>query len=459
MQLKHRVPLFFSLLFSVVLASVMTIVYFLFSNFRQIEFRDRLVQQAETSIKLLLEVKEVDEQLLKIIDRNSINKLYNEKILIFNDQLQLIYSSIDDAVVPWRREDLEAVKKHQQVFRHEKEYDILWLYYRYNGRDFFTATSAEDIYGISKLRYLKILLVGAFLVSTSIVWLISFYLSRKALQPLDQLRRQMQDITSNNLMLRVQEPKAHDEIKVLSKVFNQMLDRLDKAYKNQKDFTSNASHELRTPVARITMQLENVLKENVWDDGAKATLRSTLEDIHQLSDIITSLLLLSRIDEVPGAAAFKMIRLDEVIFKTAARIARLHPDFKLQFEINNPSAADLSMEVRGDETLLEIAISNLLSNAYAYSSNQTVRCMLEQNDTLLQLTMINHGEVPTHSDTAVLFDTFTRGANSKSKPGSGIGLSIVRRILQYHQADIVYTIPNATTNQIVMSFSRHPAGV
>ena len=86
MQLKHRVPLFYSLLFSFVLATVMMTVYYLFANFRKVEFKDRLAQRAQTTIKLLLEVKEVDNQLLKIIDQNSINKLYNEKTLIFKFQ-------------------------------------------------------------------------------------------------------------------------------------------------------------------------------------------------------------------------------------------------------------------------------------------------------------------------------------------------------------------------------------
>src|SRR5215218_4219935 len=107
MQLKHRVPLFFSFLFSLLLASVMLTVYYLFSNFRKIEFKDRLAERSKTIIKLLLEVKEVDDQLLKIIDQNTINRLYNEKTLIFNDSMRLIYSSIDDAIIAWSAEDLD----------------------------------------------------------------------------------------------------------------------------------------------------------------------------------------------------------------------------------------------------------------------------------------------------------------------------------------------------------------
>lgn len=454
MQLKHRVPLFYSLLFSFVLATVMMTVYYLFANFRKVEFKDRLAQRAQTTIKLLLEVKEVDNQLLKIIDQNSINKLYNEKTLIFNDTMQLIYSSIDDAKIAWSATDLNAIKQHEEVFRQNNGYDILGLYYKYDGKDFYTFISAVDTYGNSKLRYLKFLFFGAFLISTTLVWLISFYLSKEALKPLDQLRRQMQEVTSKNLILRVHEPKQHDEIKALSRSFNQMLDRIDKAYKSQKDFTSNASHELRTPVARIAMQLENLIKGKDLESDVKTTLQSTLEDIHQLSDIITSLLLLSKIEDAPGSTAFERVRLDEIIFKTASRISRMHPDFKLQFDIENRTSNDLTLEVAGDETLLEIAILNLFLNAYSYSDNQIVKCVLTQDNFILQLAIINNGAVPVKTDTALLFNTFTRGKNVKNKPGSGIGLSIVQRILHYHQATIVYNIPDSNTNQIVVSFNQ-----
>jgi two-component system, OmpR family, sensor histidine kinase ArlS len=456
MLLKHRVPLFYSFLFSLVLATVMLTIYFLFSNFRRVDFKDRLATKAETTMKLLLEVKEVDDQLLKIIDKNSINKLYNEKTVIINDSLQLIYSSIDDAKIVWKAEDLKKLKQQKEIYRHNDEYELLGLYFNVAGRDFYTFISAEDKYGISKLNYLKFLLIFAFLISTTLVWLISFFLSKRTLQPLDQLRRQMQEVTSKNLLLRVHEPKRRDEIKALSESFNQMLDRIEKAYKSQKDFTSNASHELRTPIARIAMQLENLIIGKDLEGDVKMTLQSALEDSHQLSDIISSLLLLSQIEDAKGGTVFQNVRLDEVIFKIASRISQLHPDFKFQFDIENQTSEDLTMEVSGDETLLEIAILNLFINAYSYSNDQTVKCVLTQEKNILKLVVVNSGEVPVEADTAALFNTFTRGRNVKNKIGSGIGLSIVQRILQYHQATIVYKMPDSNTNEIVVSFNQDP---
>lgn len=457
MKLKHRFPLFFSFLFSLLLAIALCTIYFLFDNFRTQEFKERLSEKASTTVKLLLEVKEVDEEVLKIIDRNSINRLYSEKILVFNDKKQLIYSSIDDIDITVSEADLEQIKHEKTIYRSNNKYDILGVHYNFENRDYFALIAANDKYGRSKLGYLKLLLLSAFIIGTALVWIISFLLSRKTLRPLDRLTKQMQEITTQNLTVQVEEPATQDEIKALAQSFNQMLSRIDKAYNNQKEFTSNASHELRTPIARIVMQLENLLSEDHLDDNnIRKTLKSLSEDAYYLSDIITSLLLLSKIENSGADIGFQKVRLDEVLFHVADKFRESHPDFKLQFDIENenPDAKEISIEVTGDETLLKIAIHNLLKNAYLYSNNQTVQCIIKQYPYKLQLQVINTGDTPQTTDPTHLFQTFVRGSNAKNKPGTGIGLSIVQRILTYHKATMAYRTPDPNTNEIVVFFSQ-----
>ena len=452
MNLKHRLPLLFSLLFSLLLAFVMITVYGLYANFRKEEFKDRLAEKVENTVKLLLKVKEVDEQVLKIIDRASINRLYNEKTLIFDEHKQLIYSSIDDATIHWSPRELNELKQQKETFKESREYDVLGLYFEYAGKDYYALISAEDKYGRSKLDYLKVLLAGAFVTGTALVWLLSFSLSKRILKPLESLRKQMQEITTKNLTARVAEPKQDDEIKALSLSFNQMLDRIDTAYKNQKNFTSNASHELRTPITRIVMQLENLLKENTLPDRLQNTLTSISEDTYRLSDIVASLLLLSNVEENDLRTAFKALRLDEIIFESASRISGLYPDMKIQFEVENLSPHEPDMEIKGDETLLKIVFVNLFKNAYQYSDNRVVQCLLRQQSGSLQVVMTNQGETPAVEDPNLLFHPFSRGSNTKNKPGSGIGLSIVQRILHYHGASVAYTIPAPGINELLLSF-------
>src|SRR5574343_923550 len=117
MNLKQRFSIIFSSLFSIVLALMMIILLSLFEQFRAEEFKQRLQEKAETTVKLLMDVEEVDKQLLKIIDQNTINTLYDEKVLIFNENFELIYSSLDDAVLTWNKSDLEYLKVNQESFK------------------------------------------------------------------------------------------------------------------------------------------------------------------------------------------------------------------------------------------------------------------------------------------------------------------------------------------------------
>lgn len=451
MTLKTRFSLIFSLLFSVVLASILLMVYYLFADFRKDEFSERLSEKAQTTVRLLLEVKEVDNNLLRIIDRNAVN-MYNERILVFNDRMQLIYKSVDDAAVSWTPADLQRIKEKQRVFKRSRRMDVLGLYYDFDNRDYYVLVAAEDRYGNSKLNYLAYLLAGAFLVGTALVWVVSFYVSRRNLAPLGRVTHQIREVTAKNLTLRLPQSGSQDEINDLSGSFNQMMDRIDRAYSSQKEFTANASHELRTPLARMIAQLENLLKETPPGGRQEAVLRSIAEDSYQLSDIVTSLLLLSEMELSKKLNGFKPVRLDEVVFLSAARLVRSYPGFRLQFEIEQNDGHEVNLEVSADETLLAIAIGNLLKNAYLYSTTGVVQCILREESGSVELVIVNQGPVPEVGDTATLFQTFTRGSNSVHKPGSGIGLSIVNRIMNYHAASVRYQAAAPDTNRVVLTF-------
>ena len=101
---------------------------------------------------------------------------------------------------------------------------------------------------------------------------------------------------------------------------------------------------------------------------------------------------------------------------------------------------------------MSIAITNLLKNAYLYSDNQQVLCTLRTNTDTIELVLVNSGETPSESELTMLFQAFKRGSNTANKPGSGLGLGIVQRILQYHNASITYRIPEARKNEVAVTF-------
>lgn len=411
-----------------------------------------MTEKAQTTAKLLIEVKEIDYKMQKIIDSNSINKLYNENTQIYNEDKKLIYKSNDTLTLNWRKADFDQIKRKHSIFKKTTTNDILGLYYTFDKKGYYVLISATDTYD-NKLDYLKYLLFGAFIIGTSIVWILSFSLSKRALKPLDNFRRKIQEITDSNLKIRLSEAKEEDEINTLANSFNQMMDRIDNAYNRQKEFTGNASHELRTPVARITAQLENLLHRDGVDPVTKANLASISEDAFQLSEIVSSLVALADINSREHHFSFAKLRLDELVFTAVAGLSKIYPDFKLKFEIENNTGKETDLEIMGDEALLKMALLNLFKNAYIYSDNHAAECVIRQGKQDITLLITNTGDVPEVEDTTTLFTTFYRGSNIKYISGSGVGLSIVKRVIEYHNSIIVYHIVDKNTNQVQITFS------
>lgn len=452
MNLKQRFSLVFSSLFSVVLAAVLLTVYWLFANFRQEEFVDRLAEKAETTARILVDVKEVTPAVQKMVDENSINRLYKEKTQVFDEDKKLIYNSSDKADVSWTSAELEQIKSEGRVFKSSKEFEVLGLYYSSRKKDYYVLISATDTYGNRKLEYLKYLLLGAFITGTTLICLLSFSVSKKSLEPLDVFRRQIQEIADNELTIRLPKAKREDEINALANSFNQMMDRIDQAYARQRDFTANASHELRTPVARIALQVENMLQSEELEPDIKRYLTSVADDAFKLSEIITSLISFAEVNNRRNIITFALVRLDEIVFSASSELAALYTGFKLKFEIENVSSKETDIEIKADEVLLKIVMLNLLKNAFLYSDNHLVECCIKQQDYSIDVIITNTGPVPQVQDTTLLFNTFYRGSNTQSKSGSGIGLSIVKRVLDYHQATITFNILDQNTNQVIVTF-------
>lgn len=453
MSLKLRIAINIAIAFSVLFGLAAYIIYYSFSSFRIEEFRQRLEEKALTTAKLLVEVKEVDNQLLKLIDQNSINKLYNEKTLVFDDKYNLIYSSIDDAAITWDKNDLKKLKKEKNFFRSENEKDVLGIYYNFEHKEYFILTSAEDKYGYNKLNFLLFSLIVTFLTGSMLVWFTTYFFIERLLKPLDVFQKQITNISINKLDIQLYETKHNDEINLLTKAFNILLSRIESAFQSQKEFTSNASHEIRTPLTRIAFKVENLLQIPKHSIETIDYLTSINYDVHQLSDLVNSLLLLSKVNKDDAQQKFELLRIDEIIFFANEQVKKFNPKFDLNFEIIDNQAFELSMEVRGVKALLEIVFVNLLKNASLYSTNPQVAIVIEQiAPHQLKINVSNEGITISEKEQQKLFQPFMRGENSAQINGSGLGLRITKRILDYHSANIKYQVLSTIINQFEIVF-------
>ena len=451
MTLKNRISLLVSLLFTILFGLASTVIFILYSNYRKEEFRERLEIKALSNIKLLVNVKQVDNQLLKIIDQNSINKLYDEKTLVFDSNYKLIYSSIDDAKINWSVDDLKYLKKNKTFFKKQGDYEVYGVFYDTNDKDFYALISATDDYGNRKLLFLRYTLVISYIFFTTICWLLTSFMVRKAMNPLNAFHQKIKNINENNLDTRIESKSSKDEIDLIADEFNFMMDRIEISYQRQKEFTANASHELRTPLSRMTSQIENAVSDPDIRPKSKSFLNALLTDVNHLSELINSLLILSKIDN-SEADNHEVQRLDEILFSSIEKINKTFPDFVILFEMEESDDLDTALEINGNKNLLEIAITNVLKNAYIYSDNKQAEVKISTEDNLLLLSISNSGRTLSDFEQQNLFQPFMRGENAKGITGFGLGLRIVNRILSLHNSNITYSIPTDNVNLFRITF-------
>ncbi|MCA1920016.1 MAG: HAMP domain-containing histidine kinase [Flavobacterium piscis] len=451
MTLKNRISLLVSLLFTILFGLASTLIFVLYSNFRKDEFRDRLEIKALSNIKLLVNVKEIDNQLLKMIDQNSINKLYDEKTLVFDSNYKLIYSSIDDAKIKWSIDDLKYLKKNKTFFKKQGNYEVYGVFYDTKDKDFYALISATDNFGQRRLLFLRYTLVVSYILFTCICWVITSITVKKLMSPLNAFHQKIKNINENNLDTRVTSKSNKDEIDLIANEFNFMMDRIEISYQRQKEFTAHASHELRTPLSRITSQIENVIADTKTSNERKSFLINILSDVNQLTELINSLLILSKIDNKKHENN-EVHRMDEILFSAIENLNKSYPEFVILFEIEENDDLDTALEINGNKNLLEIAISNVLKNACVYSDNKQAKVIISTQDNNLIISILNTGDTLSENEQKLLFQPFMRGKNSKGTSGFGLGLRIVQRILTLHKATITYSVPTKNTNLFQLIF-------
>ena len=211
MTIRNRIALQFSLIVASILIVFSVLIYLVSATYRREEFYERLKSKARTTVRFLIEVKEVDQELLKIIDRNTLTALFDEKVLIFDAKNRLIYSSVDDQVIHYRTALLNDVRQKEEVETFNGPNELVGLLYRQNGRDLVVLASAYDKFGKSKLDNLQLTLGWGLLAGISITIGLGIFFAGQSLQPISQINQQVSTITARNLQQRLDEGNRQDE--------------------------------------------------------------------------------------------------------------------------------------------------------------------------------------------------------------------------------------------------------
>lgn len=439
MQIRTRLTLQILLLGGIIMIIASAAIYVFSANYRKDDFYSRLRNKSNNTAKLLFEVYNRDAGLLREFERGNPVNLPNEKIIILDFVNDTIYSSDEKGEIVIENEVLERVRLNKRVTYRQGQYEVIGLLFTEGYFRYVIIAAATDELGFLKLRNLKLILVVVSLFSLLLFFLAGWIYSGKALKPISDVIKQVDDISITSLNLRVYEGNGTDEIGRLAKTFNKMLDRLETSFAMQKEFIDNASHELRTPLTSINGQLEVLMLKDRSTEEYKTALGSVLEDIKSLIDLSNRLLLIARTSAENPVNFTKKIRVDEILWQVKDEMKRFNKDFRVNISIDNSLTDSDQMIIAGDEYLLKTALANIIDNACKYSSDHSVDVTLERSEKWLKVILRDRGIGILEEDMEKIFEPFYRGRNVISIPGSGIGLPLVNQIIKVHNGTLKLT--------------------
>ena len=258
------------------------------------------------------------------------------------------------------------------------------------------------------------------------------FMTRNMLRRVDAVNRTSEHIMNGDLSQRVPLTGAGDEFDQLSANLNAMLDQIERLMAGMRQVTDNIAHDLRTPLARLRARLEVTLLEKPDAQRYGEALRQTIAEADTLLGTFNALLSIAEAEAGSRRETHSLVRLDEI----ARSVAELYEPVAEERGLALVTAVDDAIAVRGDRHLLSQAIANLLDNALKYTPTGSVRLTARADGDWARLEVADTGPgVPAASRDAVL-DRFVRLEGSRSTPGNGLGLSLVRAVARTHGGNL-----------------------
>ena len=303
------------------------------------------------------------------------------------------------------------------------------------GNPYVTLILAADIGGFNTRM---VDLRNTFLAALPVVLLLAaggaWFLACRALRPVTALTQTAEQMTARGLNQRIPAMARDQEFNRLITVFNEMMDRLEESFQQATRFSADASHELKTPLARLQVELEQALESAPSGAPQQEVYSSLLDEIHRLKAIIQKLLLLSLADAGGLQIHGETVNLTRMLENVVEDCQTLAPNLTVEQDLAP------NIQVSADPDLLEQALQNITSNAIKYNCNNgRIRVELRKAENRVLVRVTNTGVGIPAADRDRIFQRFYRADKSRSQQveGVGLGLSLSREIVRAHAGDLV----------------------
>jgi signal transduction histidine kinase len=435
MKIVDRQPIRASIIVSILFGMFSLVIYNFYAEFRQKEFIKILKQNAISHERLLADTAVFSPQILKHIEEKTKTQMSNETSGIYDTTGKAIFTSV--SIPALDKKIVKYVLRFKSLDTEAGIYDKTYFLYEIpeTNQKVILMSSAIDDFGYAKQDRLRDLLLIGTAIATAILIIVMRFFVKKDVKPIGQIADRMEQITAHELNQRLPQANLTDEVGQMARTFNDLLNRLEFAYSQQRNFVSYVTHELRTPLTIMQGQTEVTLMKNRSDEEYRESLESVKGEVQGMIKLVNELLELVRANADAHLVDMNPVRVDDLLWQARGQLLQKNQQYAIEIGFDElPDSEELT--VSGNAALLKMAFMNLMENACKYSNIPQVNVFIHAQKKEVEIRFVDSGFGISEKDLEHIFEPFYRSVTTKEVSGHGIGLPLTKRIIEIHLGKI-----------------------
>lgn len=450
-MIRFKIAILFSFLTGLALLFFIALVAYQMKRNTDRDFFRALLAKARLEAQVVLEKDELTAEIYQEVIDKHLDKLPKEKgqVISLLDSSALLNNNILTAEIV-----AKTIKNGEYQIKSDTSH-LVYLFYQDNQGDFIIAMSAENTEGEKRFSVLINNMFLGLVITMVIQFIVGLAFARGITFPIYQIIEQLDKVKTSDLSNRLNTKRNKDEVNQLITTINNLLDRLESGFNAQKQFISNASHELKTPLTVIRGESETVLRKQRKTDDYENSLRKINSESERLTAVLESLLQLTEITSTDMDFQKEVFNIEELLLEAQTEMFQFSGGKNLIKVSYDHDAIRYQVFVKGKRNWVFLALINVFKNALKYSGFQKdVLVKLESSNLLNKsgvcIMIIDQGIGIHPDDISSITAPFKRGKNTHNYEGQGVGLSVVDHVIKLHGGilDINSMIDEGTVIQI-----------
>ena len=449
MTLRNRFTLISSLSFGIVTIIAFAVVFFAYYDSTRISYFERLRNTALISAIYYLEKDELPKSRHAQIKTEYNHLIENKKVAVYNNYNEVTFGqNLNDRNI--KALHLKTARNNKMVQFMSDHNFYYGIFYPDNQGDFVVFVKSPSDSFTSQMLRLSIIMLAVLIFGLLAIYFLSRYLSKIVYKPLSNVVERINNVDYSTISNAITSTNTHDEIEDLIKSYNKLFGRISESILLQQNFINYVSHEFKTPLAAISGNLEVFAQKDRTPEEYRMVVKESLENVYEIESILNNLLLMSGLTKLEKS--HQQVRIDELIWRIYEKLNPKAQEHNSSIKINLQVAKPDLLEFPGNETLLYLALYNIVENAIKYSYNHPIEINLSEKNHHLLIEVKDQGKGISTEDLQKVTETFYRGKNVDNIKGSGIGLSLSKSIFDHHSIQMKIDSIIDLGTQVLLTF-------